>query len=73
MVRRRIGVDDGVEITGGIAGGNELGVHQQVNVDVLADDRPRDRVHEEGHVVGDDLDHGAGLDQPALAASGLKT
>jgi hypothetical protein len=44
------------EVTGRVTFDRELGMEEERDVESLADDLVGDRVNEEGHVVGDDLD-----------------
>ena len=65
--RRRVGVDDVEQPAVGVAVDDELRVDEQVDGLVAAGQLGRHRVDEEGHVVGDDEDHGV----PARPAVGL--
>ena len=60
-----VAVLDLLQPADGVADDDELRVDDEVDVDALADEGAGDRVDEERHVVGDDLDDGAGA-RPAV-------
>ncbi|CAB4691363.1 unannotated protein [freshwater metagenome] len=61
-------VDDAdvLQGAGDVAADVEVGVHDQVHIAQLAAQLHRERVHQEGHVVGDDLDHAVPAGRPAV-------
>ncbi len=61
---------DGLQPPGDVAGHVELRVDHQVDVALLTGQLHHDRVDEEGHVVGDDLDHRVPAGRPAVLGQG---